>query len=95
MKRSREAIIAKILDICSEGATKTGIVYQANLNFHTAVPYIELLMQKEMLAAINYPRTTYKTTQKGINFLKDLKYIRSQIPEIYDLPASEKNPSPA
>ena len=39
MKRSRDTIISHILDICANGASKTRIVYQANLNFRTALPY--------------------------------------------------------
>ena len=33
MKRSRQEIISQILEICTNGASKTQIVYQANLNF--------------------------------------------------------------
>ena len=35
MKRTREEIVSKILDICQNGASKTKIVYQSNLNFRT------------------------------------------------------------
>lgn len=32
MRRSREEIVSKILDVCINGANKTKIVYQSNLN---------------------------------------------------------------
>jgi len=53
LKRSRDVIISKILDICIEGAHKTKIVYQANLNFRTVNPYIELLTKNGMINAKN------------------------------------------
>ena len=44
-KRSKHTIISQILGICRDGASKTRIVYQANLNFRTVNPYIELLIK--------------------------------------------------
>jgi predicted transcriptional regulator len=35
MRRSREEIVSEILDVCLNGANKTRIVYQANLNFRS------------------------------------------------------------
>ena len=49
MKRSRDMIISQILDICINGASKTRIVYQANLNFRTIGPYLELLTKNELI----------------------------------------------
>lgn len=43
MKRSREEISSQILKICLDGAIKTKIVYQANLNFRTANSYLDIL----------------------------------------------------
>jgi len=45
MKRSRHEIISQILDVCRNGASKTRIVYQVNLNFRTVNPYIDLLIK--------------------------------------------------
>jgi hypothetical protein len=44
MKRSRQEIITQILEICMNGASKTKIVYQANLNFKMVNPYLDLLI---------------------------------------------------
>ncbi|MGD0954087.1 MAG: winged helix-turn-helix domain-containing protein [Methanotrichaceae archaeon] len=49
MKRSREEIVSKILDVCLNGANKTKIVYQANLNFRTVNPYLDLLIGKNLI----------------------------------------------
>lgn len=91
MKRSKEAIITKVLEICIDGASKTAIVYQANLNFHTVVTYINLLIERQMLEEIDSRPVTYRTTSNGIKLMEELKSIRNKIPEIYNIPASGKN----
>lgn len=50
MRRNKEQIMIKILDLCKRGhQNKTAIVYQANLNFRTVAPYLELLVGKGYL----------------------------------------------
>jgi len=90
MKRSREVIIAEILEICSDGATKTRIVYQANLNFHTVVPYLDLLTNRELLVRSKNDSVIFKTTSKGIKLLRELKTIQGELNEISNLPDSDK-----
>jgi len=85
MKRSRHMIISQILDICINGASKTRIVYQANLNFRTVNPYIELLTKNGLLEMIGGPAITYKTTQKGMKMLKDFKSIQNELPDLYNI----------
>ena len=84
MKRSREAIITEILEVCEEGATKTRKVYQVNLNFHTVIPYLDLLIKKNLVERSDESSNIYKTTSTGIKLLRELKSIQSHIPEIYD-----------
>jgi predicted transcriptional regulator len=91
MKRSKEAIITKVLEICIDGASKTAIVYQANLNFHTVVTYINLLIGKGLLEEIDSRPKTYKTTSNGIKLMEELASIRRKIPEIYNIPPVGKN----
>lgn len=89
MKRSKDMIISQILDICTSGASKTRIVYQANLNFRTVNPYIELLSKNGLIEASHGQIVVYKTTQKGLKMLKEFKSIHSELPEIYDLQAKK------
>ncbi len=84
MKRSKDVIISQILDICTDGASKTRIVYQANLNFRTVNPYIDLLTKNGLLEISRGASITYKTTQKGIKMLKDFRSIHSELPDLYD-----------
>jgi predicted transcriptional regulator len=54
MKRKKHAIISEVLDVCRTCACKTRIVYQANLNFRTVNPYIDLLIKSNLLCRRTY-----------------------------------------
>lgn len=90
MKRSRDAIISKILDICIDGASKTKIVYQANLNFRTVIPYIDLMVKNGLIEPASESNKMYVTTQKGINILKEFRNIQDMLPDFYDIEEKEK-----
>ena len=78
MKRSRDMIISKILHVCIDGACKTKIVYQANLNFRTVGPYIELLTSKGMINAKTENKLViYETTARGLTLLNNFKQIQN------------------
>jgi predicted transcriptional regulator len=76
MKRSRDMIISQILDICIDGANKTKIVYQANLNFRIVNPYLELLTRNGLINAKNGQSITYETTSRGLKLLGNFKQIQ-------------------
>ena len=82
MKRSKHVIISEILDICKDGANKTRIVYQANLNFRTVDPYIDLLIKNNLLEVKQEKILLYETTDKGKKMLDDFKQINSQLSEL-------------
>ena len=79
MKRNRDMIISQILDICINGASKTKIVYQANLNFRTINPYIELLTKNGLINVKKEQTIIYKTTPKGLDLLDNFKQIQSEL----------------
>jgi len=73
LKRSRGQIIAQILALCQEeGAIKTRVVYQVNLNFGTVNTYLNQLQKKELLEAVHGNNILYKTTPAGEKALKTL-----------------------
>jgi len=82
LKRSKHVIISEILDICEDGAHKTKIVYQANLNFRTVDPYIDLLIKNNLLEAKQEKSILYETTDKGKKMRDDFKQINSQLSEL-------------
>ncbi len=71
-KRGKEQIISQILTVCRDGAIKTQIVYQVNLNFMTVRPFLDLLLKKGLLKASQNRRTMYQTTREGERALKIL-----------------------
>jgi len=80
MKRSRDEIISIILDTCTGGANKTKIVYQANLNFRTVNPYLELLTRNGMIDTKEERNlVVYATTTKGLALLDNFKQIQDQL----------------
>ncbi|NPV61619.1 MAG: DNA-binding protein [Methanotrichaceae archaeon] len=82
MKRSRHEIVSQILDICKDGASKTRIVYQANLNFRTVNPYLDLLIKNDLIRSKQEKIVMYETTDKGVNLLDSYERIQNQLSEI-------------
>ena len=78
-------IISQILDICANGASKTRIVYQANLNFRTINPYLELLIRNGLIDVKKEQTLIYKTTPKGLALLDNFKHINSELSSGEDL----------
>jgi predicted transcriptional regulator len=81
MKRSRHAIISQILEICRDGASKTRIVYQANLNFRTVNPYINLLIKNDLIIIKQGKNLLYETTENGRALVENFKQIDNQLIE--------------
>jgi len=76
-KRSKDQIIAKILDTGMDGANKTKIVYQANLNFRTVNRPLDLLLEKGLIEATEGDRPIYHTTPEGERAIETLKEARA------------------
>ena len=78
MKRSKDDIIAQILSVCSEGAGKTKIVYQANLNyFHLCLVWSAITQP-----FINIFILSPSCSEVPFKFLKYTQYLRS-IPSLF------------
>jgi predicted transcriptional regulator len=75
MKRSKSDIMLEVLNVCRNGASKTRIVYRANLNFNTATPYIDLLSEKGLLSIKEGSGTLYETTPQGMEAIKTLRQL--------------------
>ncbi len=67
--RSRTEIVAMILDAANGGATKTKIMYKAFLSYAQLREYLSVLIENNLIEYIEGLQT-YKTTGKGLNFLK-------------------------
>lgn len=79
-RRTNEIITSEILTLCMNGATKTQIVYQANLNFMSAKPYIEQLINNGLIEAVpKGSRVIYKTTPKGAELTRVFRQFHSEM----------------
>jgi predicted transcriptional regulator len=76
--RSRTEIVAMILEAANGGATKTKIMYKAFLSYAQLREYLSVLIENHLLYLEE--TQTYKTTEKGLNFLKMHNEIGELLP---------------
>ena len=81
MKRNRNEIISEILNICIKGSSKTRVVYQANLNFRTVDPYLQLLIKNELIKVQQGRHAIYETTEKGICLMNTINQVNNTLSE--------------
>lgn len=72
-RRSRLEIIADILSVARNGATKTEIEYIANLNFARVKRYLTYLEANGFLENSGH---FYQSTKRGVEFLRDYQMMR-------------------
>lgn len=64
--------MALLLGIAEQGVRKTRLMYEGNLSFELLQKYIQLLMKANMMERMHERnKLIYKTTSKGLQFLKD------------------------
>ena len=82
-RRGHLQILGEMLQIISrEGATKTAIVYKANINFTLANKYIEYLEDRRMIQRSNGGSVrTYTLTAKG---REALQLLRRTMDEVFE-----------
>ncbi len=67
--RNRPEIISNILYAANGSASKTKIMYKAFLSYAQLREYLSVLIENYLIEYIEGSQT-YKTTEKGLNFLK-------------------------
>jgi predicted transcriptional regulator len=83
-RRTSDLIVSQILKVCVNGASKTKIVYQANMNFITVKPYLDKLIKTGCIEIVHEgSRILYKTTPKGMNLKERFERFQSEIGELY------------
>jgi predicted transcriptional regulator len=87
--RSRTEIVAMILDAANEGGeTKTKIMYFAFLSYNQLKEYLSLLVENNLIEYLE-GAYKYKTTEKGLFFLK----MHNEIGELLQQTTTENNTS--
>ena len=61
--------MGNILEAANGGATKTKIMYKAFLSYGQLKEYLSVLIENNLIEYLDGTRT-FKTTEKGLNFLK-------------------------
>jgi len=82
--RSRTEIVAMILEAANGGATKTRIMYKAFLSYAQLKEYLSVLIENNLLEYLEGSQT-YKTNEKGLNFIK----MHNEIGELLQTPIRE------
>jgi len=67
--RGRTEILGNILDAANGGAIKTKIMYKAFLSYGQLKEYLSVLIGNNLIEYLDGIQS-YKTTEKGLNFLK-------------------------
>jgi predicted transcriptional regulator len=67
--RGRTEIVSNILDAANGKATKTKIMYKAFLSYAQLKEYLSVLIENNLLEYVEGTQT-FRTTEKGLNFLK-------------------------
>ena len=75
--RSRTEIVGNILDAANGGISKTKIMYQAFLSYGQLKEYLSILIENNLIEYVDGDNK-FKTTEKGLNFLK----MHNQIEEL-------------
>jgi predicted transcriptional regulator len=69
-KRSSLEICADVLTVALNGAKKSHIIYQANLNFDLGTKYLDQLTSYGLIQGPQGRDRSYFTTEKGAAYLK-------------------------
>ena len=80
--RSRTEIVGNILDAANGGTSKTKIIYVAFLSYAQLKEYLSVLIENNLIEYLDGDNK-FKTTEKGLNFLK----MHNEIGELLHIPA--------
>ncbi|HSL12773.1 MAG TPA: winged helix-turn-helix domain-containing protein [Nitrososphaeraceae archaeon] len=84
--RSRTEIVSNILDAANGKATKTKIMYKAFLSYPQLKEYLSVLTENNLIEYLDGTQT-FKTTEKGLNYLK----MHNEIGELLQQTTMENN----
>ena len=83
--RSRTELAGMILEAANGGATKTKIMYNAFVSYNQLKGYLSVLIENNLIEYLEGTKT-FKTTEKGLNFLK----MNNEIGELLHITAKNE-----
>ena len=75
-KRAHTQIIAEILEQCKQPTAKTRIMYKVSMSYPATINFLEYLQKLKMLK-LDQEGKKYKTTEKGLSYLKKHSELRN------------------
>ena len=78
--RSRTEIVGSILEAANGGVSKTKIMYIAFLSFGQLKEYLSVLVENNLIEYLE-GTNKYKTTEKGLFFLKMHNELEELLPQ--------------
>jgi predicted transcriptional regulator len=75
--RDRTEMLATMLEVAKGKTTKTKIMYSAFLSYNQLKDYLTIMIENKLIENLEGTQT-YKTIEKGLNFLK----MHNQIGEL-------------
>ena len=78
--RGRTEILGNILDAANGGETKTKIMYSAFLSYNQLNEYLSILIENNLVEYLDGTHT-FKTSEKGLNYLNVYNEIRKLLPQ--------------
>jgi predicted transcriptional regulator len=89
--RDRNEIIAQILQTANGNRVRlTKIMYDAYLSHSLTREYVRLLIERGLIEYLDGERT-FKTTEKGMNFLQIQKKVHGYILDVPSMHKKEEN----
>jgi predicted transcriptional regulator len=77
--RSRTEIVSNILNAANGGTSKTKMMYKAFISYNQLKEYLTILIENNLIKDIDGSQT-FKTTEKGLHFLKMYNAIGELLP---------------
>ena len=78
--RSRTEIVGSILEAANGGVSKTKIMYFAFLSYNQLKEYLSVLVENNLIEYLE-GTSKYKTTEKGLFFLKMHNELEELLPQ--------------
>ncbi len=85
IRRDATKVMYEILSLGIDGASKTNIIYRANLSYLLAENYILFLVKKGMLKEERDSQdfTKYWLTERGAHFLRLLRDVEKELGDFF------------
>jgi predicted transcriptional regulator len=77
--RSKTEIVGNILDAANGGTTKTKLMYKAFISYGQLKEYLTILIENNLIEYLDGTQT-FKTTEKGLMYLKMHNAIGELLP---------------